>query len=106
MHPMRLTALEPQFVKQEGKGFLHVDSLEQAQGILFLCPFCYQKNGGDIGTHSVLVWFRNRGVIDEEHEWIVSGTGYNDLTLQPSIDLTQNTTQPCWHGFVTGGEVT
>ena len=32
-----------------------VESLADAQQVMFLCPACYVKNGGEIGTHSVIV---------------------------------------------------
>jgi hypothetical protein len=66
------------------------------------------KNNGPIGTHSVLCWFKGRGVPDDEFSgpgrWDVSGTGFEDLTLIPSVHLTG---EGCgWHGHVQNGEVT
>src|SRR4051812_23022235 len=93
---MRLTDLEPQFVRYEkrpalGKFLkpgidplrgnwtdedfveelrdtefhLYVDTLEQAQGIDFLCPVCFVTNGGSEGTHHVLCWSRSRGAPED-----------------------------------------
>jgi hypothetical protein len=76
---------------------------EAAQGVLLLCPLCFERNGGEVGTHTVLIWFADRGIEDHWRplpRWRVSGTGFEDLTLSPSIAIGQ----PCgWHGFVQGG---
>ncbi len=86
----------------------YVDDAASAQGIIFLCPKCFAANGGPVGTHGVLCWFKDRGVPDEAvpgpARWIATGVGYADLTLAPSILLTG--AGCAWHGFVTNGEVT
>lgn len=87
--------------------FETVDSLADADMIMFLCPLCFAKNGGSVGTHSVMVTFANRDVPDEAgsrdssgkpSRWsIVGGTGLDDLQLAPSILLGGECR---WHGFV------
>lgn len=81
-------------------------TIANAQGILFLCPACFKKNGGPVGTESVLCWFRDRGVPPEAEpgpgRWVASGTGFDDLTLSPSV----NVDNEHWHGWVKNGEVT
>lgn len=82
-----------------------VESLADAQGLIFDCPKC---NAG----HSIEASFAGRGVADNQgsrnHEgkpsrWNVTGTGLDDLTLTPSVDCTRNG-GPCpFHGFVTNG---
>lgn len=77
----------------------------QAHGIWFLCPTCFRKNGGPVGTEMVLVWFAGRPVPPEyepKARWQVSGTSFDDLTLNPSI----NVDNEHWHGFIRNGEVT
>lgn len=96
---MKLTELEPQFLRaQDDENFRHVSALDQAQGIHFICPKC--------GGHSILVWFQHRGVPEEltpRTRWTVAaGTGYDDLTLTPSIALVDGC---AWHGSVLGGDV-
>lgn len=109
MSRVRLVDLEPQLVRaMSAQTYEEVDTLAEASGVRFLCPVCFHKNGGAIGTHGVLVWFRDRGVPDAlppgPGRWAVSGTSIADLTLAPSIHLT---TAACgWHGFVTAGYVT
>jgi hypothetical protein len=107
---MRLSALEPQFTRITSPGhYQDVERLEDAHGVMFLCPKCYAANGGAEGTHCVFVWFRDRGVPAEETpgpgRWAVAGTGIDDLTLSPSINLENLGHVGCgWHGFVINGE--
>lgn len=103
---MKLLELEPQLLKitVPGHRYAHVDNIAHAQGVQFLCPKCL---GSDTGSHSIGVWFRDRGVEDAElpgpGRWVVSGSGLADLTLAPSINIL---TGCCWHGWVIAGEVT
>lgn len=116
---MKLIDLKPQFIRYKTVGayiyHVKVDKLEEAQGIRFLCPLCYQKNGGIAGTHSVICWSRSRGVPEEAQpspgRWSLVGTGIHDLTLNGdavggggarSVQLLGGCS---WHGFVTNGEV-
>lgn len=96
----------------ESYEFHDVATLAEADHIEFLCPACFEKNGGPVGTHMVMVTFAGRNVPDEAGSrgkegptrWtIAGGTGLDDLVLTPSILL--NASQPpevgChWHGFV------
>jgi hypothetical protein len=86
---------------------IRVETLAEAQGIRFLCPTCYAKNSGPVGTHGIDVAFHGRGVLDhqgshnskgEPSRWHVSGDGLENLTMTPSID------GGCWHGHVTNGD--
>lgn len=94
---MRLRDLEAELVVYTAKGFRRGASMAEAQGVCLLCP-C------DEG-HSILVWFRERGVPTEATpgpgRWAVdpSSRDLDTLTLTPSIALS------CWHGWVTRGEV-
>jgi hypothetical protein len=126
---MRLTDLEPQFVRyvtqsrdeQFAEGRVtpaeylhHVNTLDDAQGIVFLCPACFAKNGGSVGTHGIEVAFANRGVKDHQgsknregkpSRWNAAGTNYSDLTTTPSILIDPaEPICPGWHGYITKGE--
>ena len=111
---MRLTDLEPQFLAVSAPGhWRHVDTLAEAQGILFLCPKCFAENGGPVGTHAVVCWSADRGTPTEERplpgRWALKGTGYADLTLDGEGGKSRSvllTGPGCgWHGFVTNGEI-
>jgi hypothetical protein len=108
---MKLTDLEPQFKRIASSGhYENVATPAEAQGIRFLCPKCFVKNGGNVGTHLILIWFRDRSVpadaLPGPGRWIATGTGYADLTMSPSINLENPDHVGCqWHGFVTNGEV-
>jgi len=101
---MRLAELDPEFLRHEGQT-MTTASLADAQSIWFECPVCRSGPG-----HHVLVSFAGRGLADDQgsqnregkpSRWEVSGTGFDDLTLRPSIDLTPSCP---WHGFITNGE--
>ena len=104
---MKLTELEAEFVQltsQKGS-FRRVESLADAQGVLFLCPKCFADNKGPVGTHSVICWFR--GVSPEidpaPGRWQATGTSMDDLTLSPSVWLSGE--GGCgWHGWVKQGD--
>lgn len=97
----------------DGKSYHIVDSLSEAQGVMFLCPKCFEKNDGRVGTHRVICWFRNRGVPDSMSprpgRWTPDGTGLDNLTFVPGNPPTSVSvllTSGCrWHGFVKNGRV-
>jgi|SRR5580765_4673043 len=92
--------------------FHKVNTVAEADQVSFLCPLCYAKNGGNKGTHSVMVTFAGRNVPDDSgsrdstgkpSRWNASGTSINDLVLTPSIalDASRKAEEGChWHGFV------
>lgn len=114
---MKLTDLNPQFLRyvlREGRIYWqHVDTIDTAQGIGFLCPKCYAKNKGGEGTHFIVCWSRSRGVPEDAHptpgRWAMIGAGYEDLTLNGAFEGGPRSVQlegACgWHGFITKGEV-
>ena len=94
---MRLSELEPTFRRWAPNGLGKANAIADAQGILFLCPACLNKDG-----HSLLVWFDERGVPAEAlpaPRWKVTGNSFEDLSLTPSVNA------GCWHGFVTNGQI-
>lgn len=114
---MRFTDLKPEFKIRElrdGREILvTVDSIQEAQGVWFLCPKCWTERGGPRGTHRVLCWSRSRGIPDDVDpkpgRWTLEGTGLDDLTLgaEPGQSRSVLLLGGCgWHGFVTNGEVT
>lgn len=58
-------------------------TIDTADGVCFLCPKCFEKNGGPVGTHSIICW---RPRVPAEYRpgpgrWEFEGTGIDDLTL-------------------------
>lgn len=82
-----------------------VATVAEADSVTFLCPACFEKNGGPVGTHGIHVTF-GRDVpkeADPNPRWNASGTTIDDLVLTPSILLNAGmpADQVChWHGFV------
>jgi hypothetical protein len=115
---VKLTELEPRFLRYEkredGVFWPHAVGIHDAQGISFLCPLCFEKNGGPVNTHSVICWSRSRGVPDDASpgpgRWMLDGTGFADLTLNgdpPGNARSVLLTGGCnWHGYITNGEAT
>jgi hypothetical protein len=91
---MKLTALDPRFVKIEGECSWRTDAtISDCDGLIFLCPVCFRKNRGPVGTHSIICWkphvplSRSPG----PGRWNILGTSIDDVTLQAgssSIHLT------------------
>lgn len=112
---LSLRALEARFIRVVTPGRRHkeVPTIDEAQGVRFLCPKCFAVNGGAVGTHGVICWSRSRGAPESEQpgpgRWTLEGTSLDDLTLNGdapggggarSVLLTDG----CgWHGFVNSG---
>lgn len=118
---MRLRELEAYFTtwRKDPSGQVwhsKVETLAEAHGVAFLCPKCFAQNGGPVGTETVCCWFVGK-VPDEAFprpgRWTPSGTGIDDLTLHPSVNLDVEETRKAiaagaraclWHGHVTNGD--
>jgi hypothetical protein len=114
---MRLVDLDPKFIRYERRDdgriyHCEVQTIDEAQGVRFLCPKCFAENGGEVGTHLVVCWSRSRGVPDEAApgpgRWSLHGSGFHNLTLNgdpPGGARSVQINGGCgWHGFVTAGE--
>lgn len=94
--------------------YITVDTLAEADGVEFLCPVCFHKNCGRVGTHGVICWFVGKvpdSVAPGPGRWTPEGTGLDDLTFVPgnpakaiSVFLTGEGCK--WHGYVRNGEAT
>jgi hypothetical protein len=111
VNAVKLTDLDGQFLKiDDHKSYHVVESIDEAQGVMFLCPKCFAANRGKVGTHSVLCWFAGRGVPDDMSpkpgRWNPSGTGIYDLTFVPpgAVSVLLLGGGCGWHGFVTNGD--
>lgn len=105
-----LRELEAEFVKDTdgGKALTPVQTLAEADGVMYLCPKCFVANKGPVGTHRVLNWFEDKVPDDRRPtgRWKPSGTGLDDLTFVPGKKScsVRVTTGCLWHGFVTKGK--
>lgn len=102
---MRLRDLEATFLKIESPTSYRRtgDQRGDADGVHFLCPLCFQRNGGPAGTHAVKVWFEHVGqdVFPTGGRWTAIGTSLDDLTTKPSIQIVGGCN---WHGYITNGD--
>ena len=115
---MRLTELQPQFMKRLSDiEFQYVDTLAEAEILKFLCPACFLKNKGPIGTHAILCPNPSvpKTTLPNMGRWNLVGTGFEDLSLvagSSSILVKATDAEKAagilehWHGFIRGGEVT
>lgn len=105
---LKLSELEPSFLHTTDDGWRMVDTIEEANGISFLCPKCYTDNGGPIGTHQVICWNPSvpADVRPGPGRWNLVGTGLHDVSLVAGSSSILLTSGCQWHGFVTNGEVT
>lgn len=89
--------------------FQQVFDIKEAQGIEFLCPCCFEKNQGNVGTHVIICWFKDRGIPDTLHpkpgRWIPEGTNLDNLSFVGPGAASVLLTGGCnWHGFIRNGE--
>lgn len=109
---MKLIELEPKFlrIKSDTDSDLS-DQIEGADGILFLCPKCFAKNGSAAGVHSIMCWQPH--VPQSEHRvgpgrWKFKGSGFHDLSLDnhPNGASSVQLPVPCQaHFHIQNGEV-
>jgi hypothetical protein len=117
---MRLVELEPTFLKFDRErndgSAQRVDSIAEADGIMFVCPQCLKDNRMERpGVHSVICWTPSvpAGIAPGPGRWNLNGTGLHDLTLtagSSSILLPRSKnldgTEYCGaHFFITNGEI-
>jgi len=114
---VKFVDLEPSWVcwkSEDGRVFLpKAESIEKAHGVMFLCPKCFERNNGPIGTHSLICWSSSAGAPEEATpgpgRWKMDGTSFDDLSLnaEPGKSRSVSITGGCaWHGYVTNGIVT
>jgi hypothetical protein len=116
---MKLRELDPQLLYfnkarwTTGEHILqHVDRLQDANGVLFVCPLCFERNDHRrIGVHSVMCWAPSVPLLDEltgPGRWELHGTSVDDLTLVAgSSSVHLKAPAGCGaHFFVRNGEIT
>ncbi len=115
---MRLTELEPKFLRLEpdspegGHVFAELDEMAGAEGVIFLCPKCFEANRGPVGTHVIICWAPAvpPDLSMSPGRWTLVGTGFADLTLNAPPGSSARSVQlhgGCnAHFHITNGEVT
>lgn len=107
-----LIELEACFLKRQGDGssMTRGVTLAEADGILFLCPKCFEEaKKSNVNVHSIICWFVDKvpdGLSPGPGRWTPQGTCLEDLTFVPSPRFSHSVllTSGCqWHGFVTNG---
>jgi len=105
---MRLRELEAEFLKiKDSRTYSRQDSIDGADGIMFLCPLCFAENKGPVGTHRVICWFSHvdAAMDPKPGRWNPSGSGLDDLTFVGPGAASVKLIGGCnWHGFVKDGE--
>ena len=84
---------------------VNVETLAEADGVTFLDPGEFRKNGGPVGTGSIHIPFKGRGDRFQPSGWQASGTSLSDLTISPSIFVNMHGNPPGWHGWIRNGEI-
>jgi hypothetical protein len=107
---MKLRDLEARFLLYLGpRSHREIETFAEADGIAFLCPKCFARNGGAIGTHTVICWFEGRvpaEAVPGPGRWAPEGTGLDDLTFAGPRASSVRITGGCrWHGYVRAGDV-
>lgn len=110
---MRLLDLDPVFIRYAGERDIHVGdppdvTLEQADGVMFLCPVCFTGNNGRVRTHRVIC---NRPRVPQSPDrvgpgrWEFQGSGLHDLSLVAGSSSVLLEGGCRAHFFVQNGEI-
>lgn len=107
---MKLADLDPRFIKTEPNGdWREVATKAEADGIIFLCPLCFNRNhGSDVGVHSVICFEPSvpPSIRPGPGRWHMDGTGFDDLTLRGDSSSSVALSGGCRaHFFVVKGVV-
>lgn len=101
-----LRELEAAFVARTENGWREVDAIAEGDGLWVLCPRCFRKNAGAIGTHRLLHWFEGKVPDDVgpgPGRWKPHGVGLDDLTFVPGKNSCSVAVGKHFHGYVRAG---
>ena len=88
--------------------WLRVVSIQEAEGLLFLCPTCYVQNGNSsVGTHWIMCWSLN---VSQEFtptpgRWELVGTELVNVSLVANSSSISVTGGCGAHFFITEGTI-
>lgn len=90
------------------KQYAPVKDLRKAHGVTYLCPVCFHRNGGPVGTEHVLHWFTQAKLpahaTPGPGRWNTAGTKLDDLTFVAPGSFSVNMIGH-WHGWIENGTV-
>ena len=100
----QLSELQPKFIRITRSNVVREETDDASgHGLLFCCPKCLSG----ARAHSIVCWFAEREVSDEEipadRRWIAEGTSYEDLTVHGQISVRGGCR---WRGRIRVGVVT
>ncbi len=105
---MKLTELEPKFVKMESESIWRTDAaISDCDGIEFLCPKCFAENNGPVGTHMIICWKPHipQTIYPAPGRWNFEGASLDDLSLVAGSSSVALLSGCKAHFFVTNGEI-
>lgn len=105
---MKFIELKPQWLKRDDDShFRYVSDISEADGVLFLCPVCFQANGGPVGTHRIMCWQPHvpQTTSPTPGRWAFQGTTFDDLTLVAGSSSVLLNGGCNAHFFIRNGEV-
>lgn len=106
---MRLSELKPEWLKRTADDrFQRVDTIAEADGIIFVCPKCYADNGMQRpGVHSVICWSPRvpQTTSPTPGRWELVGSSFEDLTLVAGSSSVALTNGCKAHFFIRSGEI-
>ncbi len=85
----------------------YVDSVSEADGVMFQCPACFEANGGPVGTHSIVCWAPSVPLTFSPGpgRWNLRGSSIDDLELVAGSSSVKLTGGCEAHFHVRGGRV-
>jgi hypothetical protein len=100
----KLSELEASFIKlTDERGSYRTDvTFADCDGVQFLCPLCFDRNAGPVGTHMVICWKPQvpQTISPTPGRWNHQGSGLHDLTLVAGSSSIALQGGCGWHGFV------
>ena len=107
---MKLSELEPHWLKVLDERTFQFEgvSFAEADGVGFLCPLCFERNGRTaVGTHQVICWRPKvtKPIPPNPGRWEFEGTGVDDLSLVAGSSSILLTSGCRAHFYVRKGEI-
>ncbi len=96
-----LKSLDDRTFQHEGVSF------DDADGVMFLCPLCFDTNRGSVGTHSCICWRPRvpQTWNPKPGRWEFQGSSLQDLTLIAGSSSILLLGGCAAHFFIRGGHI-